>query len=228
MERGTCRWIVSNSYGINRAISWHNLLNWLLFGLLGNHGNSSKLSMIISLSNDLTLRSLKLLRAYKNRRCTVRWSKRIIWLELILIGWIPMNQWVSSQAVQLWLNEVASYMLSFGLHRGNSEHWWVNDILMLVNNYIGMTFPEFVCLVGGDFGSFKCINSGLFAVLSGDWVVSILDCDLLERILKFLIDFIFFLLWTLVINSCDSVCGGTLLIAQEECEDQWFCYWFHF
>ena len=83
-----------------------------------------------------------------------------------------------------------------------------------------MTFPEFVCLVRGDFGSFKCIDSGLFAVLSGDWVVSILDCDLLERILKFLIDFIFFLLWTLVINSCNSVSGGTLLIAQEECEDQ--------
>ena len=93
-----------------------------------------------------------------------------------------MNQWMASNTIEFWLDEVFCDMLKFSLDWSNSINWRVNDVLMLINYDIGMSLSVLICLVTSILRFFKCINSSLLAVLSGNRIICILNCNFLRGV----------------------------------------------
>ena len=125
-----------------------------------------------------------------------------------------MNQWISGNAIEFWLDEVLCDMLKSGLDWRNSENWRVNDVLMLINYDIGMSLSVLICLVTSILRFFKCINSSLLAVLSGNWIICILNGNFLKSILKPFVNLLLFLLWTFIIDTSKAH-SFNLIVAQE-------------
>lgn len=90
---------------------------------------------------------------------------------------------------------VLGLMHRFSLDRLDTVDRRINDILMLIDDGVGMGLSELIDLVTGALCLFKRVDGGLFAVLRGNWIIRVCNSNLLKGILKLVVDFLFLLSW---------------------------------
>ena len=208
-------WIACSSNWHNGIPIWNNLIKWLFLAFLCNDWRTSKLTLIISFRDNGAIRGNNFLWCFENGCWRIRWSEWIIWSEFILISVLSVNERITVEAIKSRCNFMFGYMFKFCFDWSHAINWRINNVFMLIDNYITSSLSQFIGNIASSFCLFKSIYCCLLAVLGSNWIVCVIDGDLLERVPELLVDLTFLLFWWFIVSSLKPSCGHILIVQEE-------------